>query len=255
MERKIYKFDAITSTNEFCKDNAKVGAPEGMIAVADMQTMGRGRMGRVFESPRGTGLYLSIVLRPKFSKEFIPYITTAAAVAASKAIEAVSPRKAFIKWVNDIYVDNKKVAGILAESSFSDTDENLNFVILGIGINILPPKNGFSDNIKDIAGSIFKKIAPSNIKDSLTAAFLNEFEKIYEDLPDISFIKEYRERSFLINKEITFIKGEEEIAATVLDIDSCGALVVKKSDGEILHLSTGEVNIKKDENFYKALNK
>ncbi|MBE6730495.1 MAG: biotin--[acetyl-CoA-carboxylase] ligase [Ruminococcaceae bacterium] len=254
MERKIYKFDAITSTNEFCKDNAKAGAPEGMIAVADMQTMGRGRMGRVFESPRGTGLYLSMVLRPKFGKEFIPYITTAAAVAAARTIEKVSPRKAFIKWVNDIYVDNKKAAGILAESSFSDTDENLNFVILGIGVNILPPKNGFSDNIKDIAGSIFKKIAPSDIKDKLTAAFLNEFEKIYEALPDISFIKEYRERSFLIGKEITFIKNEAEICATVLDVDEKGALVVKNTEGETVTLTTGEVNIKKDEKFFKAIN-
>lgn len=254
MERKIYKFEAITSTNDFCKDNAKVGAPEGMVAVADFQTMGKGRLGRIFESPKGTGLYLSIVLRPKFAREFIPFITTAAAVAAARAIEKVSPRKAFIKWVNDIYVDNKKVAGILAESSFSDTDENLNFVILGIGVNVLPPKNGFSDNIKDIAGSIYKKIAPSNIKDSLMAEFLNEFEKIYEALPDTSFIKEYRERNFLIGKEITFIKDEKEISATVLDVDENASLVVKNNEGEILKLSTGEVNIKKDEKFYKAIN-
>ena len=254
MKRKVYLFENITSTNDFCKNIAKVGATEGTVVVADMQTMGKGRMGRSFISPKGTGLYLSIVLRPKFDKIFLPLITTAAAVAAARAIEHVSPRKAFIKWVNDIYVDNKKVAGILAESSFSDTDVNLNYTILGIGINILPPKNGFNESIKDIAGSVYKKFAPEGTRDRLLNEFLNEFEALYEKLPEKDFIMEYRERSFLIGKNITFIKNEEEISALVLDVDESGSLVVKKEDAEILTLSTGEVNIKKDENFYKAIN-
>ena len=112
----------------------------------------------------------------------------------------------------------------------------------------------FSDNIKDIAGSIYKKIAPSDIKDKLLVAFFNEFEKIYEALPDISFIKEYRDKSFLIGKNITFVKGEEEISALVKDIDDSGSLVVIKENGEEQTLSTGEVNIKKDEKFFGILN-
>ena len=146
------------------------------------------------------------------------------------------------------------MAGILAESSFSDTDENLNYTILGIGINILPPKNGFNESIKDIAGSVYKKFAPEGTRDRLLNEFLNEFEALYEKLPEKEFIMEYRERSFLIGKNITFIKNEEEIFALVLDVDESGSLVVKKEDAEILTLSTGEVNIKKDENFYKAIN-
>jgi len=161
------------STNNLLREMAAAGAPEGRCVIANSQTMGKGRLGRVFYSPADTGVYLSLLLRPgQCSAEQASKLTTMAAVAACEAIEDVSDEKASIKWVNDIYMNDRKVSGILTEASFDLESGYLEYAALGIGINIYPPKTGFPEEIKDIAGAVFR--APRNDgKNRVAAAFLN----------------------------------------------------------------------------------
>ncbi|MDO4396216.1 MAG: biotin--[acetyl-CoA-carboxylase] ligase [Clostridia bacterium] len=129
----------VDSTNVVAREKATAGAPDGYTVVAGSQTKGRGRMGRAFYSPAGTGVYMSLVLRPKnFSPQNAVKLTTMAAVAVCRAIEKVSGEKAEIKWVNDVYVRGKKVCGILREASFNLEDGSLEYAVLGIGINVFP---------------------------------------------------------------------------------------------------------------------
>ena len=123
--------------------------------VAESQTAGRGRLGRSFHSPVGTGLYMSILLRPTFSAERALFITTAAAVAVCRAIEQETGLKPQIKWVNDIYLHEKKICGILTESSINFETKGLKWAVLGIGLNLSEPEGGFPEEIRSVAGALF----------------------------------------------------------------------------------------------------
>ena len=249
---RIYRFKELDSTNNYAKMLAQKGEEEGAVVVADSQTKGKGRLGRSFSSPENTGLYLSIILRPEFSIENAAMITTAAAAAAAIAIEKLTGEKAYIKWVNDIYVGGKKVAGILTESSADFVSNRMNYVILGVGINVSEPEGGFNEGIKSIAGALYNEKQEDFVREKLLDLFLEEFNNIYVTLPKKDYINEYRKRSFLIGKEITFIKGDKEMAAKVLDVDDDTHLIAENEKGEIVALSTGEVNIKKDEKFFRV---
>ena len=138
---KTYK--TLESTNSLLKLDAEAEAPTGTIVISEEQTKGRGRMGRSFYSPGNTGIYMSILLRPKISAYESLSITTCAAVAVAEAIEMNSNKKAEIKWVNDIFVNNKKVCGILTEASLDLENGGLRYAILGIGINVFAPRKAF----------------------------------------------------------------------------------------------------------------
>ena len=148
---EVYK--EVTSTNTLLKQRSQSGAPHGLVIAAESQTSGRGRMGREFFSPDQTGVYFSILLRPTLSPSDALLITTCAAVACARALEKISGKTAQIKWVNDIYIDERKVCGILTEASF--VQGKIDFAVLGIGINLYTPDNGFPADIKDKAGSLF----------------------------------------------------------------------------------------------------
>ena len=147
---------SVTSTNTLLKELADVAeaAAPWKVMIAEEQTAGRGRMGRSFESPEGTGIYLSILMKPHIPAEKAVRITTAAAVAACRAIEECTAETPSIKWVNDVYVRGKKVCGILTEGSADPATGLLNWAVMGIGFNVYKPQNGFSDAIKDVAGPI-----------------------------------------------------------------------------------------------------
>ncbi|MBR6501944.1 MAG: biotin--[Clostridia bacterium] len=150
----LFAFKKIDSTNIYAKTLASEGYKDGTVVVAREQTAGKGRLGRTFFSKRG-GLYFSVILRPYKSLNDTVFITTAAAVAAARAIEKVSGKKCEIKWVNDIYINNKKVCGILTEGAITP-DGSLDYAILGVGINLFAPKGGFPSNLP-LAGSVFDK--------------------------------------------------------------------------------------------------
>ena len=143
----------VSSTNTMLREKANEETPEGYVIIANGQTEGRGRRGRSFYSPVDTGIYLSILLRPKeIATNELTNLTSMAAVAACETIEEVSGQTPGIKWVNDIYIDGRKVSGILTEASISMENGSVEYVVVGIGFNVYLPEDGFSGEIKDIAG-------------------------------------------------------------------------------------------------------
>ncbi len=240
---RIIAKNTVSSTNIVAREMAASGEDELLVVVSKEQTAGKGRMGRSFFSPDGTGLYLSIILRPDFSPEKSMLITTAAAVAACEALEKLGCENPQIKWVNDVFVNGKKVAGILTEASVGLETGKLDYAVLGIGINLYKPHGGFPDNIKDIAGAAFKAEI-DDVRNKLAAYFLNSFIGYYGFLPENSYSDEYIRRSFVIGKDITIIDGEKRERATVLGIDNECRLIVRLYNGSEKHLSSGEISIR-----------
>lgn len=240
---KAFCFDKVDSTNNIAKNIILSGAAEGVTVVAQEQTSGKGRLGRTFFSKRG-GVYFSIVLRPKKNSGNILFITVAAAVAAAQAIETISHKKCEIKWVNDIYINNKKVCGILAEGGF-DTKGKIDYCILGVGINLFTPKGDFPKKLL-LAGSVFNKkskiIFKNRVKERVVAEFCNNFFKYYRNLNKKEFIKEYQARSLLTGKQITYTKDGEVYSGIVSHIDDDARLVVDEC-GKTQFLSHGEIQI------------
>lgn len=233
-----------SSTNTLVREQAALGAPEGYVAIATTQTAGRGRMGRTFFSPSDSGLYFSLLLRPKqYSAQQAVRITTIAAVAVCEAIEVLSDENAHIKWVNDIFIRGKKVCGILTEASFGLENGLLEYAVLGIGINVYPPKEGVPKELESIVGSVFP--APENdIRNRLAAEVLNRFMNYYSNIEESGYVEKYRSRSLAIGRKVNIIRGEESIPATVLDIDEDCHLLVAYEDGSRDCLSSGEISIR-----------
>ena len=231
-----------TSTNSVLKERAGQ-LPEWYTVIAAEQTAGRGRRGRSFHSPGGTGLYMSVLLRPKLSAEDSVLITTAAAVAVCRTVEQLAGVKAEIKWVNDVFVRGKKVCGILTEAGFDMESGAIEYAVLGVGINVTEPDGGFPEELSGIAGAVFKD-RQRNMRDRFAAAFLRQFSLIYEDFPHSGFVKEYRERNFLVGSEVNVLRGGGSEAAVVLEVDGKCRLVVRYPDGRREALSSGEVSVR-----------
>lgn len=225
----------VTSTNLIMKEKALNGAEEFSVLIASEQTEGRGRLGRKFHSPKGTGVYMSILLARK--KEANPlFVTVDAAVCVARVLERVTGEQTFIKWVNDIYINGRKVCGILAEG-IEDK------VVLGIGINVFSPKGGFPEEIRDRAGALFEE-RQKYVKEKVVTELLNELYSIILNPNRNELMAEYKRRSMVVGKDILILQNEEEIPATAIDINDDYSLAVKKENGEVADLSTGDVSIK-----------
>ena len=234
----------IGSTNDYLREKAAQGKGEGYAVVAGAQTRGKGRTGRSFYSPADTGIYLSLLLRPKdCGPAQAVKFTTMAAVAACEAIEKVSHRSPQIKWVNDLYIDGKKVSGILTEASVSLENGSLEYVLLGIGINVYPPEKGFPQELRETAGSVFQE-RKSDGKNQLTAGFLNRLMEIYTKEETGEYAEEYRKRSMVLGKRIQILTPEGEKGARALEIDKDCRLLVEYEDGNRELLRAGEIRIR-----------
>lgn len=251
---RIEVLKSVDSTNKAVK--ARAGEAEGLVIAACEQTGGIGRMGRSFYSPSDTGVYFSILLKPKIENSEITYLTIIAALAVCEAIETCSDAKPSIKWVNDVLVNGKKVCGILTQAAFDVENSAPEYVVVGIGINVYTPKHDFTDDIKNIAGVVLEK-HQGGIKNRLVAETINRFFHYYKSFENKSFIKGYRQRSMLIGQQIRVInikgmekedvarrKNEDYRLATALAIDDNCHLLVKYEDGTEEALSSGEVSVK-----------
>lgn len=233
----------VTSTNALVRERAAAGAPEGLVILANQQTAGRGRLGRDFYSPPDTGLYLSLLLRPRqMQPQHATRITTMAALAACEAIEAVTQRQPQIKWVNDIFLEGKKVCGILTEGSFNLETGQLDDVVVGVGFNVYPPAEGFPEGLSQIAAPLLCQ-QHSGVKNQLAAAFLNHFFRIYRTAGE-DYSAAYRARSMVIGKPIVVSTSAGSRSAIALDIDRDCRLIVRYEDGSIDSLSSAEVSIR-----------
>jgi len=235
--------NVVESTNSEVKGLALSGAQEGSVVVALEQTKGRGRMGRAFFSPNGNGVYMSILLRPSFSPENATLITSAAAVAMCEAIELCGVKNAKIKWVNDIYLDDKKVCGILTQAGFSAGGKSLDYAILGVGINVYAPTGGFPEELNGIAGFVFDE-QQENLRNKLIADFLNSFFSLYKNLLNREHIPVYRKKCFVLGENVVIHSGEKCIDAKALDIDENCNLLVEYDNGEKGIVGTGEISIR-----------
>jgi len=184
---------------------------------------------------------MSILLRPEFTAEDSLYITVCAAVSAAEAIERTADVKTGIKWVNDIYVEGKKACGILTEASLDFESGRLNYAVLGIGINLTTRE--FPAELEDIAASVSK--GGQDLRALIAAEFLNSFFSYYNDLKSLSFLSEYRRRSILTGKEISFMRGNESFEGKVIGIDDSVRLLTELKNGEIKAFSSGEVTLVK----------
>ena len=225
----------VSSTNLLMKKKALAGETEFSVLIANEQTKGRGRLGKSFHSPKGTGVYMSILLELKKGKNPL-LITVDAAVCIAEALEKITGEKAFIKWVNDIYIKNRKVCGILAERVEDK-------VVLGIGINVFAPQNGFPDDIKDKAGYLFES-KKNLMKEKVISEILSAVHEVYLNPNREELYNKYKDRSMLLDKDIIILKNDTEEPATAIDLDKDYSLVVKKENGEVKKLSTGDVSIR-----------
>jgi len=233
-------FRSVGSTNTEAKRLALDGAPHGAMAAASEQTAGRGRYGKTFYSPMNTGVYLSVVLRPRESRmSDVQMSTIAAAVAVCRAVEKLTGLSPQIKWVNDLYLGGKKVCGILTEAMTGVESGEIDSVIVGIGVNCTTAD--FPDELSGKAGSLGARGLSRN---RLAAEILLELLAAVGQIGEPGLIGEYRRRSLMLGKNVTFDRGGTEVSAKVLDINDRGNLVVRTPSGEILALSSGEVSVR-----------
>ncbi|MGL4403028.1 MAG: biotin--[acetyl-CoA-carboxylase] ligase [Fusobacteriaceae bacterium] len=242
--QEIHIFKELDSTNNEAKKMAMSGAPSGTLVLAEKQTKGRGRRGnKEFYSPANSGIYMSLILRPNLSMEDITLITTATSVGICRAIEKIFPIKPQIKWINDIYLEDRKVCGILTEGVTDFETGTIEAVILGIGINF--NTDDFPEEIKKKAGSLMSGKISQVSRNTLIAEVTKEIFKIMDTIQDREYLKEYKERSWVIGNMIEVITPEETYRAKALDIEENGALVVERENGKTEKLISGEISILK----------
>lgn len=232
---------ALDSTNTRAKALAATGAPHGYLVIAECQSGGKGRMGRAFFSPPHSGIYITYVLRPELLAEQAVMITSLAAVAVARAIEAVADVQVGIKWVNDLFINGKKVCGILCEAGLDFESGALEYAVLGIGINVA--RMEFPPELKDIATSIANECGHPVSRSRLIAEISNQLEALYGELESGAFMAESRERSIVIGREVLVLRGSERYRARAIDIDARGRLVVQTPEG-VKRLGSGEVSLK-----------
>ena len=240
---KVEYIEQTESTNDLVKKRAISGEQEGLLVVAGKQVQGRGRMGRQFFSPDDTGIYMSLLLRPEIKPCDAIQITTAAAVSVCDALEQIGAQKASIKWVNDIFVNKKKVCGILTEASFNSKKNTLDYAVLGVGVNMYLPDNGFPEELKDIAGAVFTH-KKENLKNEFVACFLNSFMNYYNNLDKKLHSVKYAENCFVVGQQINVITGDTTRLAKALSIDENCGLLVQFETGEKAVLNSGEISVR-----------
>jgi BirA family biotin operon repressor/biotin-[acetyl-CoA-carboxylase] ligase len=245
---QVRVMDEVTSTNTVLKEMAGEGASEFTVLAANRQTAGRGRMNRAFYSPAETGLYFSVLLRPKLSAREALFLTTAAAVAVAEAVDALSGREAGIKWVNDVFLDGKKICGILTEASLDMESGGMECAICGIGVNLCDPPEGFPTELRDTVGSVFgTQPPPADVRCRMAGEILTRLAAYYEGLAERAFFDEYTRRSVVIGREVLLmdILGiQPPRPATALAIDRDCHLHVRYEDGTQAVLSSGEIRVR-----------
>ncbi len=244
---KTVVFDEATSTNDIAKEYAG-NSSDDVVIIANHQTKGRGRRGRNFYSPKGCGLYISFLLHPKMSIEKATQVTCMAAVAVCKAIEKLTGKDVKIKWVNDIFLDGKKICGILTEGATSLEDGSLSYMVVGIGINLYLPKDGFPDDIKNTAGVLFPEgELEENMKNRLSAGVIRELTNLLGSGDVNDYLEDYRSRSMLIGNYVKILNGGTVSGGygKVEGIDDECHLIVRRDNGEVEALSSGEVSVVK----------
>ena len=244
MGQKIFYFEEAASTNDLAKELAGKGVEEGTLVVAETQTHGKGRLGRRWISPRG-GIWFSVILRPEVGSKDAPKIVFTAALAIAKTIRKVLRLTAKTKWPNDVLVHNKKVCGLLAETSISD--DNINFVVLGIGVNANVDTNAFPQELTGSLTSLKKEAKREIPREEFLQALLKEMEHCYNDFTRGRFariLEEWKSLTDMIGKDVEVVSFDERFEGKAIDVDQDGALMVRLEDESVKRVFSADVSIR-----------
>ncbi len=251
---KVHVLEEVDSTNDYAKKITDLSMPH--LIIADAQTRGRGRLGRSFYSPHSKGLYMTIAFKPDFGLDRSMLVSTIAALAVCQAIEEVTGLGPKIKWVNDIYLNGKKICGILTEAESNFETGTISRLIAGIGVNCF--EQVFPDDIAEKASYIASP-ARDFSRNQLASAIAQRFFKLLDTFDRRTILREYRSRSMILGQPITLYgtsygalpeNGGRGIRARAIDIDDNGGLVVEYMEGrkarEMETITSGEVTVRKD---------
>ena len=244
----IQTMESTTSTNDLAKLYANQNSTTPAIFISEEQTAGRGRLGRKFVSPSKTGLYISLCLFPTIALEDLSLITCATAVACVETLEELTGKSLNIKWVNDLFYQDKKVGGILTEVISDFESQQVQSLIVGMGINLIENPKSFPEELHSIVGSIFSSKTEYNNssfnRNHFIAQFLEKWTFYYQNLSKRDFIESYKEHSNVIGKFVNIFEGNQTYSAYAKDIDENGHLIIEKEDNSLHTLSYGEISIR-----------
>lgn len=244
MGKNVFSYDEVTSTNTIAKQLAEEGELEGTLIVSDKQNQGKGRRGRYWESPKGTGIFMTVILKPQMKPVYASMLTLVAALSLNTAIIDLTGLESKIKWPNDIVVNGKKVSGILTELN-AEVDY-INYIVVGIGINV--SMKDFPEELKDKATSLLLESGNPISRAQLIAKTMEYLEGYYERFLrtyDLSELKEEYSK-FLINKdqEVRILAEEESYTGIARGITSEGHLIVERDNHELVEVYSGEVSVR-----------
>ena len=239
-----HRFEVIDSTNTYAKKLAREGAENGTAILAQSQTGGRGRLGRSFHSPKGSGIYLSVILRPQCTPGELMHLTCAVGVAACDAIEECTGFRPGIKWTNDLVFGKRKLGGILTELGFDSG--SVSYAVAGIGINCTQKEWDFPPEIREIASSLAAVTQKSICVHDLEESLIRHIRAMCETLltEKERWMDRYRADCVTVGQEISVVRGDEIRHGTALSVDDEGGLVVSFRDGSIGAVTSGEVSIR-----------
>jgi BirA family biotin operon repressor/biotin-[acetyl-CoA-carboxylase] ligase len=240
--KKVIYDSTVKSTQEIAHQLAREGAPEGSIVLADEQTGGRGRLGRAWQSPSGTGIWMSLILRPEIPLQKAPQLTLLIAVAATKAIENVTGLDVAIKWPNDLLIKGKKIAGILTE--LQAEADSIHSVIVGIGMNVNQEKKHFSEEIAEIATSLSIESGQTYKRAEIIGSILKEIEDLYHNYLENGFTVVkllWEARAFSLGKRITARSFTGSITGYAKGITDEGVLLLEDDHGKVHQIYSADI--------------
>ena len=243
---RLHVFDSIDSTNNALKRDAEGPLPEGTIYIADEQTGGRGRQGRSFASPKGVGIYFSVLLRPDCPPQSLGHVTAMAAVACCDAIEETCGVRPGIKWTNDIILGDKKIVGILTEMHVEWESGTVRYVVIGAGFNCNHTMEDFPEAVWDMAGSIRGLTGRRVDRSALSAALIRRMYTLSREIVSgkEEWLRRYRQDCITLEREVRVIRGSDSRTGKALGIDENGGLIVKYDSGETGVVYSGEVSVR-----------
>ena len=244
--RDLLCLEVIDSTNTECKRRAMAGVREGLVVLAEEQTGGRGRLGRSFQSPKGRGLYLSALLRPRLEPEQVRDFTAWVAVAVCDGIQAACGLRPQIKWTNDIVLNGKKLVGILTELGLESEVHALEYLVTGIGVNVNHAPEDFSPEIRDMAVSLAQALGRPVRRAELAAQIIRALDRMYAGFPQnkAEYLEKYRAGCITPGNQVQLITPAARREAFAVAIDDEFRLVVELPDGSREALSAGEVSVR-----------
>ena len=244
---KLYYYQETGSTNDEAYRLGVAGASEGTVVVADRQTKGKGRMSRIWHSPAGSNIYTSVILRPNLKPAAAPQISLVAGVAVAETLDYYCPGRVQLKWPNDVLINGKKVCGILAQMKTGA--KGVDFVIVGIGINVNIRQNQFPADIREIATSLNAETGQEISREDLIISLYENFAKWYKKLLQDGFaaVKEkWLGLAPMIGQNIQVMFLDEKVSGKVLDLDEDGSLIILTAKKERLKISAGDATILKE---------